>query len=93
MIPRFLTAELPPVPQTQQGEPVCFERRKPQDSELAAMPPKTVGELYDLIRMLDGEGYPPAYITAGGLKIELRGVKNENGRLTGTFEVKEHETE
>lgn len=93
MIPKFLTAAATPVAQAQEGEPVCFARRKPQDSELTALPPKNVRELYDFIRMLDGEGYPPAFFTAGRLKIELRGVKTENGRLTGTFEVKENETE
>ena len=65
MIPRFMKEELEPIPQS--GEVVTFERRKPTDSELNnKMELETV---YDYIRMLDGEGYPRAYIEYGKNKM------------------------
>jgi methionyl-tRNA formyltransferase len=56
-------------PQPQQGEPVVFKRRSRDDGNLAhAAEPR---EAYDLIRMLDGEGYPAAFLETGHLKIEF----------------------
>lgn len=57
MIPRFLSEKLTPVEQT--GEVVSFKQRKPEQSEI----PDGLSQrqLYDYIRMLDGEGYPAAF--------------------------------
>lgn len=53
------------MPQT--GEVVSFKRRKPEDSEI----PEGLSQrqIYDYIRMLDGEGYPPAFTRYGDFKI------------------------
>lgn len=49
-----------PVPAPQKGEPVIFKRRKPSDSNLVNV--DKLKTLYDYIRMLDCEGYPPAFL-------------------------------
>lgn len=75
-----------PVPVPQQGEPVVFTRRKPADGDVAGLP--GLDAVYDHIRMLDGEGYPPAFVVAGGFRFEfaraaLRGDHVEAGvRIT-----------
>jgi methionyl-tRNA formyltransferase len=57
-----------PQPTQQDGEVVLFERRKPEDSEI----PEGLSdrERYDFIRMLDGEGYPPAFSKSDGFRYE-----------------------
>ncbi len=57
MIPQFITGN--PILQPQEGEPTVFTRRLPKQSEI----PKGLSQrqIYDYIRMLDGEGYPAAY--------------------------------
>lgn len=61
MIPRFLTEDLTPCEQT--GEIVTFKRRTPDQSEIPEG--LTQKQLYDYIRMLDGEGYPAAFMRLG----------------------------
>ena len=65
MIPRLIQDA--PVPIPQEGEPVTFPRRTPQQSEI----PNGLSQrqLYDYIRMLDGEGYPAAFQRTGDRKI------------------------
>lgn len=59
-----------PTPVPQEGEPVLFKRRKPEDSELCAsfLP-------YDFIRMLDAEGYPKAFLEYGNWRYEFSEAK------------------
>ena len=57
MIPRFFYEEL--IPHEQRGEQVVFKRRTPEQSKIPDG--LTQRQLYDHIRMLDGEGYPTAY--------------------------------
>lgn len=56
-------------PQPQEGEPVLFQRRRPQDGDLAAA--TTLETVHDLVRMLDGEGYPNAFLKVGRLRLEF----------------------
>lgn len=56
-------------PQPQEGEPVLFQRRRPQDGDLAAA--TTLEAVHDLVRMLDGEGYPNAFLKVGRLRLEF----------------------
>ncbi len=58
-----------PTPVQQSGEPVVFRRRTPQQSALPADAPAE--GLYDHIRMLDAEGYPPAFLDFGGWRLEF----------------------
>ena len=58
-----------PQPQEQEGEPTVFKRRKPEESLL---PNEDIERVYDHIRMLDAEGYPPAFLRYGRLKLEFK---------------------
>jgi len=49
-----------PEPKEQEGKPVIFERRTPEQSRIPAGLSQEA--LYDFIRMLDGEGYPAAFL-------------------------------
>ena len=67
MIPVFLEQKPTPVPQ--EGEPVIFKRRKPEESRLTEEMP--LDKIYDYIRMLDAEGYPRAYMDFGPYRLEF----------------------
>jgi len=87
MIPYILKNK--PISKPQLGKVVSFSRRKPVESNLLKSQMQNLDDLYDFIRMLDGEGYPKAYIKLNNLKIELFGVCIKNGKLEGRFEVSE----
>ena len=78
MIPWILRNHPEPVPQ--QGEPVVFKRRKPEDGRL--LPEMDEQKLYDMIRMLDGEGYPPAFVDFGDYTLEFFGADLQEDGLT-----------
>ncbi len=58
-----------PEPVAQQGEVVEFKRRTPAQSEIPAT--QTLLALYDHIRMLDAEGYPPAFLVHKGYRYQF----------------------
>ncbi|MDD4286968.1 MAG: hypothetical protein PHO20_04740 [Candidatus Peribacteraceae bacterium] len=68
-----------PEPKEQEGNPMTFERRTPEQSRIPAGLSQEA--LYDFIRMLDGEGYPPAFLEYEGLRYEFRKAVLYNGRL------------
>ncbi|HOW96250.1 MAG TPA: methionyl-tRNA formyltransferase [Kiritimatiellia bacterium] len=59
-----------PAPRPQEGTPVVFKRRKPAESRIPRV--DSLGQLYDFVRMLDGEGYPPAFLEHEGFRYEFR---------------------
>jgi len=67
MIVEIIKINPQPLPQT--GEITKFRRRKPEDGDWSGS--KTLDEVFDYIRMLDAEGYPPAFIKVGNFKIEF----------------------
>lgn len=83
MIPRFLHTGLTPVEQS--GSVVTFRRRTPEQSELQL--DATLREVYDHIRMLDGEGYPPAFIRYGNKKIYFSNAGFNDGELTAKVKI------
>ena len=68
MIYTIVTENLTPTPQ--EGRPTIFRRRKKYQSNIA--PIESLDKLYDLIRMLDCEGYPAAFLNTGAFHIEFR---------------------
>lgn len=58
-----------PEPVPQEGVPTVFKRRKPEESNLAAA--QSLKQVFDIIRMLDAEGYPNAFLNVGPFKIEF----------------------
>jgi methionyl-tRNA formyltransferase len=49
-----------PEPKEQTGEVTVFKRRTPAESNLESL--EDMIKIYDYIRMLDAEGYPPAFL-------------------------------
>jgi methionyl-tRNA formyltransferase len=77
-----------PQPEPQVGEVVFFKRRTPAQSELPSNASLT--QIYDHIRMLDADGYPHAYVDAGGWRLFFRRARMNDGILEATvrFELK-----
>lgn len=73
MIPRLMEGEMTPHPQ--EGEAVTFKRRRPAESEIPSG--LSQRQIYDFIRMLDGEGYPAAYKRCGDGKVYYRKARLE----------------
>ena len=86
MIPDFLKQELIPVPQ--EGEPVVFKRRKPEEGRITEDMP--LDKIYDYIRMLDAEGYPRAYMDFGPYRLEFEQVQTTSGGESLEAKVKIH---
>ena len=79
MIERIVLEE--PIPIPQEGEPVFFSRRTPNQSNLASCPSGDIAAWYDLIRMLDAESYPHAFVEVNGMRLEFRRVSNRSDGL------------
>ncbi len=67
MIVEILEKKLEPM--AQQGEPTLFKRRRPEESNLASA--SSLDQLFDMIRMLDAEGYPKAFLEVGDFRLEF----------------------
>ena len=67
MIVEIFQNNLQPVPQ--EGDPVVFKRRKPEQSDMSGL--EKLEEIFDYIRMLDADGYPHAYIEKGEFRYEF----------------------
>lgn len=65
-----------PVPIKQKGKSVLFKRRKPSMSNIKDL--EELDEVYDFIRMLDADGYPPAFLETSNFKFEFRKVSKQN---------------
>jgi methionyl-tRNA formyltransferase len=70
---------LNPVPIPQEGEVVSFQRLSYADNQLVEE--CSLRELYDRIRMVDGEGYKRAYISFGDYRIEFSDARLVNDEL------------
>ena len=66
-------------PQEQSGTAVLFNRLTYTDNELKSE--YSIKELYDRIRMVDGEGYKNAYINFGDYKIDLKDSQIKNNEI------------
>ena len=86
MIPAFLEQDLIPVPQ--EGEPVVFKRRKPEEGRITEDMP--LDKIYDYIRMLDAEGYPRAYMDFGTYRLEFEQAQMSSGGESLEAKVKIH---
>jgi methionyl-tRNA formyltransferase len=68
-----------PTPRPQKGKPAVFKRRTPDQSAIEAQ--KSLGGLYDFIRMLDAEGYPKAFIQHGDYRYEFGRASLYDGKI------------
>jgi len=69
-----------PTPSPQQGQAVVFRRRVPEQSRIPE--DIDIDQLYDLIRMLDADGYPHAFIDYGNFRLQFRAVHSSGDQLT-----------
>lgn len=76
MISEIISTKIEPV--EQQGEPVIFKRRTPDESNIGSL--KDIHALYDHIRMLDCEGYPVAYLENEHFRFEFFRVSFKDGQ-------------
>lgn len=67
MIVQIIGSEIKPVPQEGEGE--IFKRRKPTDGDISEL--AEIMKVYDFIRMLDCEGYPPAFLETSHFRFEF----------------------
>lgn len=56
-------------PLKQSGKITKFERRKPLEGDISNL--KNLSQIYDYIRMLDGEGYPKAFLEKNNIRFEF----------------------
>ena len=75
-----------PTPLPQVGMPTNFTRRVPKQSEVPHEIEK-LSDLYDYIRMLDGEGYPPAYFCGTHFRYEFRSAQLEGNELHASVTI------
>ncbi|WP_021029080.1 methionyl-tRNA formyltransferase [Litchfieldella anticariensis] len=80
-----------PEPVPQQGEPVIFKRRRPEQSEL----PETgdIGTLYDHIRMLDAPTYPLAFIEYGEFIVEFSDADVQGDELSASVRIRKKQNQ
>lgn len=68
MMVELVNTSPPAIPQ--EGKPVLFRRRTPAEGDLASL--DRLEEVFDHIRMLDADGYPPAFMDIGRFRLEFR---------------------
>jgi methionyl-tRNA formyltransferase len=78
--------ETRPKPVEQSGEPVIFRRLRPEDGDLAAAP--SLRQAFDMIRMLDADGYPPAFVRAGGYRFEFSRASLRPGEIVADVRIR-----
>jgi methionyl-tRNA formyltransferase len=78
--------ERSPTPVPQEGNVVEFRRRKRADGDLA--PLAEPEKVYDYIRMLDADGYPPAFLRSGRLLLEFREARLDGDAVEAKVTVR-----
>ncbi len=61
--------ETNPQPEDQVGTPTFFKRRKPEQGNI--LDTTSLNQAFDLIRMLDADGYPHAFLKVGNFLLEF----------------------
>ena len=74
-----------PQPVAQEGTPTVFKRRGPSESAIPIA--GSLEAWFDHIRMLDGEGYPRAFVEVGGMRLEFSRPALHRGRLEATVAI------
>lgn len=77
MIQEIIEKDIVPYPQ--KGNPVFFNRRTPEMSNLGNL--KSQEKMFDYIRMLDAEGYPNAFIENNYFKFEFTNAKKKGNKI------------
>jgi methionyl-tRNA formyltransferase len=78
-------ADEEPRPVAQEGTPIVFTRRRPEDSRLPQE--GSLEALFDHIRMLDAEGYPPAFLELGPWRLEFTRPARRTGEILADVRI------
>jgi methionyl-tRNA formyltransferase len=74
-----------PVPAQQEGEATLFKRRRPEDGNIATL--NELERIFDFIRMLDGDGYPSAYIETDSFRFEFSRASLKPGEIRADVRI------
>lgn len=74
-----------PAPKPQMGKVVVFKRRTPDQSDLKEV--ADLATVHDMIRMLDAEGYPKAYIESANFKFEFTKSKLDKNVISAQVKI------
>lgn len=74
-----------PEPIPQKGSPTLFTRRKPHEGDLATA--TSLLEVFDLIRMLDADGYPNAFLNIGPFKLEFTRASRKSDQVIADVKI------
>jgi methionyl-tRNA formyltransferase len=77
--------ETNPTPVAQTGEPTFFKRRRPEQGNMRDA--KSLDQAFDLIRMLDADGYPNAFINVGRWRLEFTRASRKADSLTADVKI------
>jgi methionyl-tRNA formyltransferase len=80
-----------PVPVAQTGEIEVFRRRRPADGALPMG--GDLSGLFDHIRMLDAEGYPPAFVDVGPYRLHFSRPARRRGAVQADVRITLREPE
>lgn len=83
MIVEMLASMPKPIPQ--EGLPTMFKRRKAEDGNLTTV--QSLEQVFDLIRMLDAEGYPNAFLNIGPFKLEFTRASMKTGQVMADVRI------
>lgn len=78
-----------PVPKEQEGNTVIFRRRHPAEGDIGNL--VSLSQIFDYIRMLDADGYPPAFLQINRLRMEFSRASLKNGWILADVKIKVQE--
>lgn len=76
-----------PVPKPQNGRAVIFKRRTPDQGNIAYFLGASLNKVYNLIRMLDAETYPKAFLEIAGFRFEFAQAKKIKNKIIASAEI------
>lgn len=74
-----------PIPVPQEGDPTAFKRRTPDQGNLATA--RSLQDVFDLIRMLDAEGYPHAFVEVGSYRLEFTRASRKTDHVVADVRI------
>lgn len=74
-----------PSPRPQIGNATIFKRRNSSESNLATV--TSLEKIYDMIRMLDADGYPHAFLEVGNMRLEFRNANLHDERVQADVSI------
>lgn len=74
-----------PSPRPQIGNATIFKRRNFSESNLATV--TSLEKVYDMIRMLDADGYPHAFLEVGNMRLEFRNANLHDERVQADVSI------